>query len=147
MYILIVDNDRSFVSVIQTMLFKEGFNRIGIADNGFECVFQVKACENPDVIIIDERQCYINGIDVLEKIRFSLPETRIIILIGEDADLNIDILPDNRSIFLMSKSYVTADNLPQVLYTIVTQKISSTKIPSVNKVYSSLRRAFTGMLN
>jgi len=96
---------------------------------------------------MDEKQCYLSGLDIIEKIRFSWPETKIIVLTGNDSDLDVDLFPDDGSMFFMDKNSITADNLPQLLYTIVTKKISSTKVPKVNKVYSSLRRSFTGMLN
>ena len=52
MFILLVDNNRFFVDVLQTMLLKAGFNYIACSENGFECIAQVKKHENPDVIII-----------------------------------------------------------------------------------------------
>lgn len=147
MFILLVDNNRFFVSVLKVMLFKAGFNSIGVADNGHECLNQIDEDESPDVIIIDENQCFIDGLDVIEHIRISLPDTKIIILTCLNSDLNINLLPEKGSIFLMDKSSITADNLPQILYNIFTEKISATKLPQSNRVFSSLRRSFTGMLN
>lgn len=147
MFILLVDSNRFYVTVLQTMLFKAGFNLIECASNGLECLVQVNKNDSPDVIIIDESLCFVDGMDILESIRYSRPETKIIILIGVESDLNINVLPDNKAIFFMEKSSITADNLPQVLYNIFTEKISSTKVPPVNKVFLSLRRSFTGMLN
>lgn len=147
MFILLVDSNRFYVAVLQTMLFKAGFNLIEFASNGLECLVQINKNDSPDVIIIDESLCCVDGMDILESIRYSRPETKIIILIGAESDLNINVLPDNKAIFFMEKSSITADNLPQVLYNIFTEKISSTKVPPVNKVFLSLRRSFTGMLN
>ena len=147
MFILLVDSNRFYVTVLQTMLFKAGFNLIDFASNGLECLVQINKKDSPDVIIIDESLCFVDGMDILESIRYSRPETKIIILIGAQSDLNINVLPDNKAIFFMEKGSITADNLPQVLYNIFTEKISSTKVPPVNKVFLSLRRSFTGMLN
>jgi len=147
MFILIVDNNRFFVSVLGKVLLNAGFNSIGNSDNGLDCVFEINKGESPDVIIIDEEQCFVNGLDVIKNIRNLKAETRIIILTREESDLNINLFPDNRSVYFMVKSKINADNLPQLLYTIFTEKISSTQIPRVNKVFSSLRRSFTGMLN
>jgi CheY-like chemotaxis protein len=147
MFILLADSNKFYVTVLQAMLFKAGFNSIECAGNGVECLIQLNKKDSPDVIIIDESLCYEDGLDIIGEIRNSLPETRIIVLIGVESDLNINILPDNKSIFFMEKSSITADNLPQVLYNIFTEKISLTKVPQVNKVFSSLRRSFTGMLN
>ena len=147
MFILLADSNKFYVAVLKTMLSQAGFKSLECSGNGLECLIQINKKDNPDVIIIDESLCYVDGIDVIRKIRYTLPETRIIILTGVESYLNTNFLPDNKSIFFMEKSSVTADNLPQVLYNIFTEKISSTKVPQANKVYSSLRKSFTGMLN
>ena len=147
MFILLVDSNKFYVSVLQTMLFKAGFNCIEIAGNGLECLFHMNRKDSPDVIIIDESLCHVDGLNILKNIRYSRPATKIIILTGAESEINTNTLPDNGSIFLMDKSSITADNLPQVLYNIFTEKISSTKLPQSNRVFASLRRSFTGMLN
>lgn len=147
MFILLADSNKFYIAVLRTMLSQAGFNCIESASNGFECLIQFNHQNSPDVIIIDESLCNADGIDIIEKVRFTLPHAKIIILIGAESDLNINVLPDNKAIFFMEKGRVNADNLPQVLYNIFTEKISSAKVPPVNKVYLSLRRSFTGMLN
>lgn len=147
MFILLADSNKFYVAVLQTMLFQAGFSCLESAENGVECLIQINKKNNPDVIIIDESLCYADGVNIIEKVRYSLPETKIIILIGVESDLNINVLPDNKAIFFMEKSSVNADNLPQVLYNIFTEKVSSAIVPPENKVFLSLRRSFTGMLN
>ncbi len=147
MFILLADSNTFYIAVLRTMLSQAGFNCIESACNGVECLIQLDYKNSPDVIIIDESLCNADGVNVIEKVRYTLPHTKIIILIGAESDLNINVLPDNKAIFFMEKSRVNADNLPQVLYNIFTEKISSAKVPQVNKVYLSLRRSFTGMLN
>lgn len=147
MFILLVDNNRFYVSVLQTMLLKAGFNCIESAGNELECLIHINRKDSPDVIIIDESLCCVDGLDILKNIRHSKPATKIVILTATESGINTNHLPDNGCIFLMDKSSVNADNLPQVLYNIFTEKISSTKLPQANKVFTSLRRSFTGMLN
>jgi DNA-binding NarL/FixJ family response regulator len=147
MFILLVDSNRFYVSVLQTMLLKAGFNCIESAGNGLECLIHINRKDSPDVIIIDESLCHVDGMDILKRIRYSRPATKIIILTGVESEINTNKLPDNGSIFLMDKSSITTDNLPQVLYNIFTEKISSTRLPQPNRVFTSLRRSFTGMLN
>jgi len=147
MFILLADSNKFYVAVLQTMLSQAGFNCIECAGNGAECLIQVNTKDSPDVIIIDESLCFVEGLDIIEEIRYSRPETRIIILTCVDSAFDINLLPDKGHIYLMEKSSVNAENLPQVLYNIFTEKLSSTKLPPVNKVFSSLRRSFTGMLN
>jgi DNA-binding NtrC family response regulator len=133
--------------MLQTMLFKAGFTSLEWADNGMVCVSTPDKEEHPDVVIIDEMQCYLAGLDIIEKMHYTWPDSKFIILTGINSDLDVNQLSDNGSMYFMDKKNITADNLPQLLYTIVTKKISSTKVPKTNKVYSSLRRSFTGMLN
>jgi DNA-binding NarL/FixJ family response regulator len=147
MFILLADSNKFYVTVLQTMLSKAGFNCIESVGTGLECLFQLTKKESPDVIIIDESLCYEDGMDIVEKIRYSQHEIRVIILTCVDSAFNINLLPEKGHIFLLEKSRINAENLPQVLYNIFTEKISSTKVPKQNKVFSSLRRSFTGMLN
>lgn len=147
MFILLADSNKFYVAVLKTMLSQAGFNNFECAGNGLECLIQMNKNESPDVIIIDESLCYIDGLDIIAKIHDSKPEMRIIILTCVDTVFNINLLPEKGHIFLMEKSSINAENLPQVLYNIFTEKLSSTKLPPVNKVFSSLRRSFTGMLN
>lgn len=147
MFILLVDSNRFYVSVLRAMLLKAGFNCIESAGTGMECLVHINRQDKPDVIVIDESLCYVDGLDILKNIRYSQPSTKIIILTAAESEINTNYLPDNGCIFLMDKSSITADNLPQVLYNIFTEKISSTKLPQANKVFTSLRRSFTGMLN
>jgi CheY-like chemotaxis protein len=147
MFILLADSNKFYIAVLQTMLSQAGFNSIECAGNGVECIIQINKKLCPDVIIIDEGLCYVEGLDIVERIRYSRPEIRIIILTSVDSAFNTNMLPEKGHIFLMEKSRVNAENLPQVLYNIFTEKLSSTKLPPANKVFTSLRRSFTGMLN
>lgn len=147
MFILVVDNNIFFVSVLRTMLHNAGFNCIESTGNGAECLILPKRKESPDVIIIDEEMCFVDGLDILNNIRLALPDTRIIILTSADSKIDINQVPDEGSVFFMEKDRITAENLPQVLYNIFTEKISATKLPAANNVISLLRRSLTGMLN
>lgn len=147
MFILLADSNKFYVTVLQTMLSQAGFNSIGCAANGVECLIQIKKKGSPDVIIIDESLCYVDGLDIIDKIRYSRPEIRIIIMTCVDSVFDINLLPKKGHIFLIEKSRINAENLPQVLYNIFTERLSSTQLPPANKVFSSLRRSFTGMLN
>jgi len=147
MFILLVDNNRFYVSVLKEMLFKAGFNRIENVENGLDCILQPLNGDNPDVIIIDESQCYVNNVDVLKKIHNSRPESRIIVLTESEAPVNSNLLHEKGSTLCMSKDSITADNLPKILYDIFTQNINSSKKSSISKAFTSFRRSFSGTLN
>ena len=118
MFILIVDNNYFYVSVLKEMLLEAGFNSMGSHENGLEYMLQPSKYEIPDVLIIDQNQCYANGIDVIKTIRNSNPEVTVIILTNGTSPLNSNLIPEIGSTLYFAKDNITADNLPQVLYSI-----------------------------
>lgn len=144
MFILIVDNNRFHTLVLKEMLLKAGFDTIGYAENGFECLQQVTKGENPDVIIIDESLCFVNGLDIIKNIRILSPEIRIIILNGE-ANPKVFVNPDKKQVLYFPKEILTAKNLPQILYSIFTEKLNTLFTSPVRKEFSSSRKLFAGI--
>lgn len=147
MLILLVDPNKVFVASLRAILLKAGFSSILYVDHGFACIHSACTLKHPEVIIIDETQCFLAGLDIIEEIHTSWPEAKVIVLTGIGSDLNIDMFPDTGSMYFMDKKSINAENLPQLLYNIVTQKVSFTRVPQANKVFKALRRSFTGMLN
>jgi len=147
MFILLVDNNRFFVSVLKQMLLKAGFSVIGDAENGTECVLQINRSESPDVLIIDESQCYIDGVDIIKHIRRSRPKIRIIILTDGESQLNFNLNYEKESIFYIAKESITSENLSQVLYNIFTENLTSIVKPSVKNAFSSFRKSLSTSLN
>jgi DNA-binding NarL/FixJ family response regulator len=147
MFILIVDNNHFYVSVLKEMLLEAGFNAIGSHENGLGYMLQPSKYEIPDVLIIDQNQCYANGIDVIKTIRNSNPEVTVIILTNGASPLNSAIIPEIGSTLYFSKDSITADNLPQILYSIFTEKISFAKKRNVPKELSLFRKTFSRIMN
>lgn len=149
MFILLVDNNRFYVSVLTEMLQRAGFNNIAYAENGIECVLNINKDKGPDVIIIDESQCQVNGVDIIKNIRISRPGIRIIILTGKESAHNFDInlAPEKKSILYITKDSVTSKNLPPFLYTIFTENLTSSAKPTGNNAFSSFIESFTGISN
>lgn len=147
MYILLVDNNRFYVSVLKELMLKSGFHQIGSVDTGLECILQMQVNEIPDVIIIDESQCYINGVDVIKSILSYRPNLTLIVLTGTESPVNVNFNPEKGSTICIAKESITADNLPQILYNIFTERMNITKKTPVPMVFSSLRRSFANMLN
>jgi len=147
MFILIVDDNQFFVSVMKEMLLQAGFNHIGSIESGFECVFQIYKGDVPDVIIIDENQCFINGVDVISKISESIPNLTVIVLADKDAPVNFNLLPKKGSTLYFAKQNLNADNLPQALYTIFTESISFPKKTKAPNTFSLYKKSLAGILN
>ncbi len=147
MFILLVDNNRFYVSVLKEMLVRAGFDRIEYADNGLECFLQICKGDIPDVVIIDENQLYENGVDVLKNIRTSCPELTVIIL-TDTISLETAVQNSQRgSTYYITKESITTDNLPHVLYNIFTEKFNTVKHSSVHRTISSFRRTISSMLS
>ena len=129
------------------MLQKAGFDAIGNAENGFECLQQLNNEESPDVIIIDECMCFVNGLDIVKNIRTLRPEIRIIILTGGETNLKAYFNPEKRPVLYFPKDRLTAQNLPQILYSIFTEKLNKVYISPVRKEFSSSRKLLAGISN
>ncbi len=147
MFILNVDNNLFHAAVLMEMLLKAGFDNIGYAENGFDCLEQVNIEESPDVIIIDESLCFINGLDVIKNIRILKPEIRIIILTGGETNMKVHPNPEKKSVFFFPKDRLTAKNLPNILYSIFTEKLNTVYISPVRKGFSSSRKFLAGIPN
>ena len=147
MFILVVDNNRFYVSVLIEMLRKAGFTRIEDMDSGLNCDFQRFQGDVPDVIIMDESQCKIEGVDVLKKMRNSNIDSTVIILTDSVSPINVNVNPQKGSTICLSKDSITSDNLPKILYTIFSENINLPKKSPISKAFASFRKSFSGTLN
>ena len=141
MLILLVDNNRFYTYVLNEMLQKAGFNHVQYVENGLECILQMYKRDIPDVIIIDESQCSVNGVDVLLNTRNSKPDLTIIVL----TDTNPpgggkDKLRKGATVHL-SKNSVNAENLPKVLYSIFSENIVMNKKRVVTRAFSRMKKS------
>lgn len=125
MLILMIDDNRFYVSVLKEMLSKAGFNRLEDSDSVQEGVPTQFDGESPDVVIIDENQCFKNDVDVLKYYQKSSPGFTAIILTSTDSGPQEQGLPQKGSPIYMPKDSVTADNLPKILYNLYSEKINS----------------------
>jgi DNA-binding NtrC family response regulator len=76
--VLIVDDDRDIVKIVQTMLEDRGWG-ISAAYSGTEALDKV-ASQKPDVILLDIMMPEMNGIEVLKRIRKLDANARIIMI-------------------------------------------------------------------
>ncbi|MEI6059866.1 MAG: response regulator [Bacteroidota bacterium] len=127
MLILLVDNNRFYISVLQQLIFRAGFHRVEITDSGLLCIKSLLEGNIPDVIIIDELQCQPDNLNVIENISISWPEITIIILTGTGRLVQPDYIAENEIILYMSKQSITAESLSEKLFDIYIKKLSSSK--------------------
>jgi DNA-binding NarL/FixJ family response regulator len=86
--VVIVDDQRLFVSSLSTVLRGHGKGRIevvGVAYDGQEAL-QLVAQTRPDVVLMDVRMPVMDGVKATKKIREQYPDSRIVILTTFDDD-------------------------------------------------------------
>ena len=125
MFIIIVDNNRFYALVLREMLLNAGFDTIGFAENSIKGSFQLKNGSSPDVLIIDERECFLNGINNMRNIKLSMPGTRIIVMMERELKYNFNQNMVGNSIYSISKESISSENLPHVLYNIFAENLNA----------------------
>ena len=83
MFILLVEDDPFYATMLQELLKNAGYDDIKHLDNGLECLLQVYEERVPDVIIMDQQLGMVNGVEVLQKIRAYKPDLRVIFMSGQ----------------------------------------------------------------
>jgi two-component system response regulator MprA len=81
--VLIVDDDRRLLKMLQRTLVYEGFE-VSTAADGHQALHAVDA-EHPDVIVLDWMMPELDGMEVLEALRAAGDETPILMLTARDA--------------------------------------------------------------
>ena len=83
--VLLADDDRTMVSLLETLLGMEGYEVINLLDMDGDMINNIQS-SNPDILIVDIYLGNKNGLDIVRKIR-SIPElkkVRIIMVSGID---------------------------------------------------------------
>ena len=84
--ILIVDDQRTIIEIIRSMLQTEsGLEIVGIASNGYEAI-NLAATLAPDIILMDLEMPHLNGLAATKLICQQNPDLNIIILTIQDRD-------------------------------------------------------------
>jgi DNA-binding NtrC family response regulator len=78
--ILVVDDDMSVRTIFSSILRREGY-RVTTAKDGYEAIKAVNQ-ESFNLALVDLKMPGLDGIQVLEKIKSTRPQTRVIIYSG-----------------------------------------------------------------
>lgn len=107
--ILIVEDDKDFLSILKTKLLGEGFGVVS-AENGEEGI-EVAEKENPDLIIADILMPKIDGIEMAKKIKESKNKIPIVFLTNiTDDDYTEDMKKSGEFEYLI-KSELRIDDI------------------------------------
>lgn len=89
--IFIVDDDQLISNLYGQYLSNIGYGDVSIFDNGQDCINQL--IQEPQVIFLDQNMDYLNGIEVLRKIKRFDPNIYVVFISGqEDMKTAIDSL-------------------------------------------------------
>jgi DNA-binding response OmpR family regulator len=82
--IMLVEDDATMLSLLQTLLQMEGYQVVSMKDDSMDGILSTVRQEGPDLALIDVHLREINGLDVLRNIRedTSLAKTRVVMSSG-----------------------------------------------------------------
>lgn len=106
--IMLVEDDQTMVSLLQTLLGMEGYqvSALDMKDDILEAV----RIQQPDILLLDVHLPTVNGLDVIDQIR-SFPDTRAInVVMTSGLDLEAECLRHGANEFLL-KPYMPDDLL------------------------------------
>lgn len=140
MYILLVEEDHFYASMISGFLKKEGFGQIKHIDNSIDCLLQVYDEVTPDLVIMDARLGRVNGVEVIEKLLRHKPGLKVVILTGESNGKRITQSVQNAVIDIIVKDELIFDRLMPHVRIIHSELINSRKNRPVSNLLVSFKR-------
>ncbi len=165
--VVIVDDHKMVREGIRQLLeFDRKIKVIGEAGNGRECLELLENSELPDVLLLDINMPEMNGLEVLQHIRKSKIDVKILILtvhneveyLMKAMDMNVDgyILKDSESEILKNaiftvcngESYIQEELIPTLNSRLVSRDMDKEKLKSLTKREIEVLKAIsTGLLN
>ena len=90
--VLVVDDDRSIRSLVNTLLEHEGFE-VSDAESGSDAIAALSR-DPYDAVVLDLMMSEGNGGDVLKAIAIQRPDTKCVVVISATSCANIDAVDD-----------------------------------------------------
>jgi DNA-binding NarL/FixJ family response regulator len=104
--VIIVDDQRLFAEALEAILSTDGrISVVGRAENG-RTALQLAREHEPDVVLMDIAMPVMDGIEATKAIRDEIPGTRVVVLTGSAANLDI-----SRARSAGASAYVTKDQI------------------------------------
>jgi len=143
MFILLVEDDHFYASMLQELLRQNGYTDLKHFDNGLECLLQIYEDKAPDVVIMDHQLGLVNGVEVLQKIRAYKPDLRVIFMSGQK-DVKVAV----QSIKKGARDYITKDEkaferLLAVLKEIESEMTTKEQNKPAKKLWSKVKQFLT----
>ncbi len=140
MFILIVEDDPFYSTMLLELLHNAGYDDVKHVDNGLECMLQVYEERVPDVIIMDQQLGLVNGVEVLQKIRAYKPGLRVIFMSGQkNVKLAVQSIKQG-ALDYIKKDEKAFENLLPVLKKIESEIQSKSANKPVKKAFSKIKK-------
>jgi DNA-binding NtrC family response regulator len=140
MYILFVEEDHFYASMVMGYLKKVGFTNIKHIDNGVDCLLQVYEEATPDLLILDARLSRVNGVDVMQKLLAHKPGLKILVLREQTNQKRSDLQINGPVIDIIIKDDQVFERMMPHIHIIHSESIQKKKSRPVNNLLMSLKR-------
>ena len=101
--VLLVDDHSIFLEGLRNLLVSEGFNVVGLAEDGVEALAQARHL-HPDVILMDIQMPRCDGVSATRLIKAELPECKVVMLtISEDEQDLFEAVKSGASGYLLKR--------------------------------------------
>ncbi|MFZ2656708.1 MAG: PAS domain S-box protein [Victivallales bacterium] len=145
--ILVVDDSRDSLSIIQRMLKKAGYQRVRPADSG-EIALAAVAAEKPDLILLDARMTGIDGLEVCRRLKQddNTRDIPIIFISGAaDSEERVNGLSAGAVDYVI-KPFDSEELLARVKIQLEIQRLKSMLAQEKNKIQFILSSSPVGMV-
>jgi len=140
MYILLVEEDHVYASMIMGYLKKSGFTNIRHIDNGIDCLLQVYEEKTPDLMIMDSHLGRVNGVEVLQKLNTHKPGLRVIILKSQNNGTKISQSVQESAMDIITKDEQIFENLMPHVHRIHTEVVHHKRSRPVTNMLVNFKR-------
>ena len=142
MFILLVEDDPFYATMLLELLHKQGYDNVKHFDNGLECLLQIYEDKVPDLVIMDHQLGLVNGVEVLQKIRAYKPDLRVIFMSGQkDVRIAVQSIKQGASDYI-SKDEHAFDKLLAVIKEIEADILTRSTDKPVKNFLSRVKKFF-----
>lgn len=80
--LFVVDDDPMIANMYEQHLYNLGYENVSLFDNGQDCINQLIL--EPQVVFLDYQMDYLNGLDVLKKIKRFNPDIYVVVISAQE---------------------------------------------------------------
>jgi DNA-binding response OmpR family regulator len=106
--IIIIEDDKTMLSLLRTLLQMEGFDVVSVEADSLDGMFSTVLTEQPDLALIDVHLHDINGFDLLARIRQNENLNKMRVIMSSGMDFRTECLNKGADEFIL-KPYMPDD--------------------------------------